>query len=71
MWEHKGGSQMLDYLLTLTWMAMDQGLPEPLPNSDVTLPYMFVGDDAYRLTFQAWTHKTLSIQADGPPSDRI
>ncbi|XP_058623365.1 uncharacterized protein LOC131534485 [Onychostoma macrolepis] len=34
--------------------AMDQGLlnfppPEPLPNSDILMPYMFVGDEAYPL----------------------
>ncbi|XP_073765400.1 uncharacterized protein [Danio rerio] len=34
--------------------AMDQGLlhfpqPEPLPNSNIVMPYMFVGDDAYPL----------------------
>lgn len=34
--------------------AMDRGLlnfppPEPLPNSDIVMPYMFVGDEAYPL----------------------
>ncbi len=34
--------------------AMDQGLlnfppPEPLPSSDIMMPYMFVGDEAYPL----------------------
>ncbi|XP_059369556.1 uncharacterized protein LOC132107342 [Carassius carassius] len=34
--------------------AMDQGLlnfppPEPLPNSDITMPYMFVGDETHPL----------------------
>ncbi len=34
--------------------AMDRGLlnfppPEPLPNSDITMPYMFVGDEMYPL----------------------